>query len=357
MSKPMRILFLTRYGELGASSRMRSLQYLPWFESSGIEPVVLPLIDDVMLRYKYQHGAYRFQDLLFTYSQRIRALIGRQKFDLIWIEKEALPWFPVWFEKWLLQSTPYILDFDDAIFHNYDLHRLAWVRFIYGRRIDHLMAGAALVIGGNCYLAERAAVAGTKQVGVIPTVVDLPRYTPKQDYSVTVKPRIVWIGSPSTVRYLMDLAEPLRALAKQQSYVLRVIGGDVMLPGVEVESLTWTLETEAELIAECDIGIMPLHDTPWEQGKCAYKLIQYMACGLPTVASPIGANRDVVIEAETGFFADKASEWEEQMALLLRDIALRERLGLAGRVRVEDEYCLQQTAPKLLNILTDLGRR
>jgi len=356
MSKPMRILFLTRYGELGASSRMRFLQYLPWFESSGIEPVVLPLIDDVMLRYKYQHGAYRFRDLLSAYRRRIRVPLGRQEFDIIWIEKEALPWFPVWFEKWLLQSTPYILDFDDAIFHNYDLHRLAWVRFIYGQRIDHLMAGAALVIGGNRYLANRAAVAGAKQVDVIPTVVDLPRYTPKQDYSVTVKPRIVWIGSPSTVRYLMDLAKPLRALAKQQSFVLRVIGGDVMLPGVEVESLPWTLETEAELITECDIGIMPLHDTPWEQGKCAYKLIQYMACGLPTVASPIGANRDVVLEGDTGFFADKASKWKDKMTLLLCNLALRQRLGQAGRSRVEAKYCLQQTAPKLVDLLIEIEK-
>jgi glycosyltransferase involved in cell wall biosynthesis len=355
MSKPMRILFMTRYGELGASSRMRSLQYLPWLRAADIDFVVLPLIDDTMLRHKYQNGFYRLRDLLASYTRRIYALLNGHKFDLIWIEKEALPWFPVWFEKWLLRNTPYVLDFDDAIFHNYDQHRSVWIRRIYGQRLDRLMAGAVLVVAGNHYLAARATAAGTKRVEVIPTVIDLLRYTPKQSYSLTTKPRIVWIGSPSTVRYLMDLAEPLRALAKQQPFILRVIGGDIMLPGVEVESLPWTLETEAELIAECDIGIMPLHDTPWEQGKCAYKLIQYMASGLPTVASPIGANRDVVIEGVTGLFAEKVSEWEYKMALLLHDIALRQSLGLAGRVRVEAEYCLQQTAPKLVQLLSNLG--
>ena len=145
-------------------------------------------------------------------------------------------------------------------------------------------------------------------------------------------------------------------LAKRQPFTLRVIGGGaITMPGVDVESLPWSADTEAAVIAECDVGIMPLRDTPWEQGKCAYKLIQYMACGLPTVASPIGANRDVVIAGETGFFADTAYAWVEKMELLLSDAALRKRLGQTGRARVEAEYCLQQTAPRLVRLLTETG--
>ena len=352
----MKILFLTRFGKQGASSRMRSFQYLPWFESAAIEYVVSPLFDDAMLLRKYQQGGYSLLKLLSAYWRRIRAMMGVHQFDLVWIEKEALPWFPAWFERWLLRRAPYVLDFDDAIFHTYDLHRSAWVRRVYGRRIDRLMAGARLVIAGNRYLAYRAAVAGARQIEAIPTVVDLARYASKQMYSVATKPRIVWIGSPSTVQYLLELAKPLGALAKRQPFTLRVIGGSaITMPGVDVESLPWSADTEAALIAECDIGIMPLRDTAWEQGKCAYKLIQYMACGLPTVASPIGANRDVVIEGETGFFADTASDWVEKMELLLCDTALRQRLGQAGRARVEAEYCLQQTAPRLLRLLTEAG--
>lgn len=109
--------------------------------------------------------------------------------------------------------------------------------------------------------------------------------------------------------------------------------------------------------AECDVGIMPLRDTPWEQGKCAYKLIQYMVCGLPTVASPIGASRDVVIEGETGFFANTASDWVEKMDLLVCAAALRQRLGQAGRARVAADYCLQQTAPRLVRLLIEAGVR
>jgi glycosyltransferase involved in cell wall biosynthesis len=230
------------------------------------------------------------------------------------------------------------------------------VRRVYGRRIDRLMKGARLVIAGNRYLADRATAAGARRIEVIPTVVNLALYPVKQMYSFDEKPRIVWIGSPSTVQYLLELAEAFRALAKRQPLTLRVIGGGaITMPGVNVEVVAWSADTEASAIAQCDVGIMPLRNTPWEQGKCAYKLIQYMACGLPTVASPIGANRDVVIEGETGFFADTALAWVEKMELLLCDAALRMRLGRAGRARVEAEYCLQQTAPRLVHLLTAAG--
>lgn len=354
----MKILFLTRYGQQGASSRMRSFQYLPWFESTDIECVSSPLFHDAMLLRKYRHGHYSLLAVLSAYWQRIRALLRAHQFDLVWIEKEALPWFPAWLERWLLRHTPYALDFDDAIFHNYDLHRAAWVRRVLGRRIDHLMAGSRLVVTGNRYLADRATAAGARQVEVIPTVVDLVRYAAKQTYSIAAKPRIVWIGSPSTAKYLLELTEPLATLAKRQPFTLRVIGGGTInIFGVEVESLSWSIDTEAALIAECDIGIMPLLDTPWEQGKCGYKLIQYMACGLPTVASPIGANLDVVIEGKTGFFAGTTDAWVENLELLLCDAVLRQRLGQAGRSRVEAAYCLQKTAPMLARLLTEAGRK
>jgi glycosyltransferase involved in cell wall biosynthesis len=348
----MKILFLTRFGQQGASSRMRSYQLLPWFESAAIETVTCPLFDDAMLLKKYRYGGYTIFDLLLSYWRRIHVLIGAHQFDLVWIEKEALPWFPVWLERALLRRVPYVMDFDDAIFHNYDLHHSAWVRRVYGRRIDRLMEGACLVIAGNRYLAERAKSAGAKWVEIVPTVVDLVRYAPKESYTVIAKPRIVWIGSPSTAQYLQELAEPLCALAKLRPFTLRVIGGGALdFPGVDVEVLSWTADMEAGAIVECDIGIMPLRDTPWEQGKCAYKLIQYMACGLPTVASPIGANCNVVLEGETGLMADSPQEWINALAALLADADMRQRMGQAGRVQVEAKYSLQKSGPRLVALL------
>jgi glycosyltransferase involved in cell wall biosynthesis len=269
----------------------------------GVECEVVPFLPAASLLYKYHHGHYRPGDLAHAYFQRVLVLLSKKEFDVIWIEKESLPWLPAWFERHLLRGKRYVLDFDDAIFHNYDLHRSGWVRLLLGRRIDRLMADASLVIAGNRYLADRAIASGAVRVEILPTVVDLTRYASKAAYSIHTGPRIVWIGSPSSLQYLKALAGPLAALAKQRTYTLRVIGDAAFtIPGVDVESLVWSVETEASAIAECDIGIMPLLDSPWEQGKCAYKLIQYMACGLPAVAAPIGANREVLVHGETGLF-------------------------------------------------------
>jgi glycosyltransferase involved in cell wall biosynthesis len=156
----------------------------------------------------------------------------------------------------------------------------------------------------------------------------------------------------------LELAEPLSALGKRQSFTLRVIGGGaITIPGVDVESLPWSAEMKVLANAERDVGIMPLRDTPWEQGKCAYKLIQCMACGRSTVASSIGANRDVVIEGKTGFFADTTYAWVEKMELLFCGATLRQRLSQAGQARVEAKYCLQQTAPRLARLFTEAGVR
>ena len=149
MSEPVRILALTKYGRLGASSRIRTLQYLPLLAREGIEVTVQPLLSDDMLHLRYQQGSYGMATLLIAYAKRCRNLLQRRQFDVLWIEKEALPWWPLWAERALLQGVPYVLDYDDAIFHIYDQHANPWVRRIFGRRLDGLMAEAALVVGGN----------------------------------------------------------------------------------------------------------------------------------------------------------------------------------------------------------------
>src|SRR3989338_441269 len=177
----MRLLILTRHARLSASSRLRFLQYLPWFEQAGLTYTVSPLIEDEKLQRFYQNESYGFFDLLHAYWRRIRTLLQRHDVDLIWIEKEALPWLPTWFERRLLGGIPYMLDYDDAVFHNYDQHPSPWVRYFLGQRIDKLMAGSTLVTAGNAYLAQRARNAGARRVAIVPTVIDLERYTAKPD--------------------------------------------------------------------------------------------------------------------------------------------------------------------------------
>lgn len=351
--KTYKVLALTKYGRLGASSRMRFLQYLPWLQRAGIEVTVKPLLSDELLQARYQRGAYGWGPLARAYAERCRLLLQRSDFDVVWIEKEALPWVPLAMERALLQGVPYILDYDDAVFHQYDQHSHAWVRRLYGRRLDGLMAGAALVVGGNSYLAQRARDAGARWVKVVPTVIDLDRYHVRTDAPVMGElPRIVWIGSPSTARYLNLLLDPLRIIAQERPFVLRVIGcGMVDMPGVQVEAVAWSEDTEVENIRACDVGVMPLVNSSWEQGKCGYKLIQYMACGLPVVASNVGVNSDIVQDSENGFLVNTSNEWVTALGKLLADRLLRSQMGLSGRQLVEQNYCIQQTGPKVATLL------
>ena len=361
--KQINMLVLTKYGRLGASSRMRSLQYLPWLEQAGLQVVVKPLLPDELLSFRYQHGSYGLWSLLKAYSRRSCTLMTRRQFDVVWIEKEALPWWPLWLELVLLRGVPYVLDYDDAIYHNYDQHANSWVRHLFGRRLDGLMAQATLVVGGNNYLAQRARDAGAPWVEVVPTVIDMVRY-PAQPKTLVESPvdgglpRIVWIGSPSTVRYLQLIREPLQALSARQPFVLRVIGGGAVdLPGVQVEVTAWTEATEVENISVCQVGVMPLVDSVWERGKCGYKLIQYMACGLPVVASGVGVNPEIVLHEENGFVADTADEWVTALGKLLQSPSLRRQMGAAGRHRVENEYSIQKTGPWMAQLLRSAARK
>ena len=350
-----RILALTRYGNLGSSSRLRIMQYLPALEVAGFEVHVQAFINDETLAARYDRGSYSLSNIMGCYAKRVKAMLTRKAFDLVWVEKEALQWWPLWLEKLLLSNIPYVLDFDDAVFHHYDQHRVSVVRKLYGKRIDRLMAEAALVVCGNDYLAERAKQAVTPWVEVLPTVIDLDRYPVPIQKAETTPPRIVWIGSPSTVKYLDLLREPLKALAKTTPFIFRVIGGEFHVDGVQTECLPWTEATEVSDIMACDVGVMPLEDTAWERGKCGYKLIQYMACNLPVVASPVGVNQTIVSNGVNGLLASGPADWLESFEHLLSNSEARQNMGQAGRSQVENVYSLQVTAPRLADWLKSIA--
>lgn len=348
----MKILILTWYGRLGPSSRMRTLQYLPWLDRAGIEYVVSPLMDDPLLSSRIRVGRYDLPKLALSYAQRIRKLVRKGGFDLIWIEKEALPWLPAAFERWLCAGIPCLVDYDDAVFHRYDMSTHGWVRWLFGKRVDRVMSSAAAVMVGNKYLAARAESAGAAVVLEIPTVIDLARYSPKPPGPPREKATIVWIGTFSTAGYLRLLRGPLSRL--RSGFRLRVIGGPIeAFPEIDMELIPWTEKGEAAALRECDIGVMPLTDSPWERGKCGYKLIQYMASGLPVVASPVGVNREIVREGENGYLADTPEEWVEALDRLLGDADLRRRMGEEGRRRVEQEYCTERLAPTILGLIRE----
>jgi len=358
----LRVLVLTRYGALGASSRLRFLQYFPYLQAAGIRVQWQQFFSDSALLARYRDRQYGIGTAFAAFGKRMQIMLSRRSFDVIWIEKEALPWCPLWLESFLLSGVPYVLDYDDAVFLNYELHCSGIVRSLYNKRISRLMARATLVVCGNSYLAKVACDAKAPWVEQLPTVIDLDRYPFQKKSKVLVKqeeyiPRIVWIGSPSTAKYISLLIQILQNLALRIPFVLRIIGAHFELPGVQVECLPWNEATEVSDITACDVGVMPLYDSAWERGKCGYKLIQYMACGLPVVASNVGVNDGIVRAGLNGYIARNNDEWLNALSILLSDSVKRKRFGQAGRKCVEDFYCIQKTGPVFTQLIKEVAIR
>ena len=351
-----KLLCLTKYGRLGASSRMRFLQYFPFLKQQGFELTHQAFISDEMLQRRYDTKKYRLMDTLLCYWRRIQTLINTKHYDAVWIQAESLPFFPAFIELFLLRKARFVLEYDDAIFHNYDRHRFWLIRFLFGRRLDSLMRNASLVIAGNAYLAQRAIKAGCKHVEIIPTVVDLARYEIKAINHETNRPlKVVWIGTQSTVKYLKQLTPVLQEVYKVQPFTLRVIGACFEDELLDIECRSWSEDTEAVEIRDADIGIMPLVDSCWERGKCGYKLIQYMACGLPVIGSAVGVNVDIIKDNDCGFLATTDVDWEVTLLRLLTDSKSRGTLGFNGRIAVENHYSMQAQQPILAKLLKSVS--
>lgn len=353
----MKVLLLSRYGSLGASSRVRYLQYLPYFREQGMTVEVAPLFTDTYLQALYNGGS-RWREALRGYARRLAALVRARRFDVVIVEKELFPFLFAGAERLLrAMGVPYVADYDDALFHRYDRHPRVLVRRLLGGKIDAVMRHAAVVVAGNDYLAERAREAGAARVEVIPTVVDTERYRPREGPPNGI-PVVGWIGTPKTSRYLHALLPVFKALQREVAVRFVAVGArEADFAKTPVEAWPWSVETEVSSIQQFDIGIMPLLDSPWERGKCGYKLIQYMACGVPVVASPVGVNREIVAPGENGLLAETAEEWQKALQeLLQRGEAGRRSMGAVGRERVEHWYSLEAQAPRLLAAVKEAVR-
>jgi glycosyltransferase involved in cell wall biosynthesis len=348
----VKVLLLSRYDRTGASTRLRFLQYLPYLRENGVEVTTAPLLDDEYLRALYSTGGRSAARVGAAYLKRLAALFSLRQYDLVWMEKELFPRLPATLERIMGRfGVPYVVDYDDAVFHDYDKHGNPAVRLLLSRKIDQVMKHAALVVAGNDYLAARARAAGASRVEVIPTVVDLERY-PEPPPEAREGFRIGWIGTPVTSRYLRYIRGPLAALTKQTGTRVSLVGPSVNpVPEIAVELRRWTEGGEVSEMREFDVGVMPLPDEPWERGKCGYKLIQYMACGKPVIASPVGVNAQIVQHGINGFLASNDAEWQTAMETIRDNPELRQRMGRAGRELVRERYCLAVTAPRLLGLL------
>lgn len=287
------------------STRYRLLQYIPYINSSGIETdvVVIP--------------------------KGFRRLRGIKRYDGVFIQKKLFSRIEQWYLR--RNAGKIIFDFDDAVMYtksNFSTSSRRCKRFRY-------MAGIAdLIIAGNEYLAGYS-----RKAIVVPTVVDVSKYPIHSLNNMTLG----WIGTESTQGYLEMIIPVLRKIPN-----VRVKIVSDRRPGFcdgKIVWERWSEERELDQLVSFDIGLMPLADDPWTRGKCGFKIIQYMAAGIPVVCSPVGVNTNLVRDGVNGFLASSLLEWETKITRILMDTDLYRRMSRAGRETVEKGYDIRYWGP------------
>ncbi len=342
MAARPRILFLTLYPASVASPRYRVLQFLPYLDTEGFDCTVASALTEEQYASLKQPGTraakYHFAEL----RNRLAQLLTGAKYDAVFVQKAVMSAYVRGMIALLRLHAPVlIVDLDDAV-HLRPPHPLRGA----ARAIEDLsqtrklLSNADLVLAGNAWLRE-AAGEWAMRAETFPTVVDTDRYSPAPlDDSAF---RVGWIGGPSTFEYVIDLRDALEPIAAETCFV-GAAPDQVSWAGPDVRP--WREDDEVRLIQSFSVGLMPLRKDDWCLGKCGLKALQYMACGVPCIATPWGAAADIVEHGVNGLLADTPNEWRDAIDRL-RDADERKRIGGAARATVEARYSLNAAAPVL----------
>jgi len=350
----MKILFIVPYSTEGASNRFRVEQYLPYLDKEGIKYDIRPFVSSRFYKILYlkKQRARKIIYFIQSFFNRILDIIRLHRYDLVFIHREACPFGPPIFE-WMIYKfkKPIIYDFDDAIFlQNYNLANRFYRFLKFPSKTKEIIKMASMAIVPNIFLKEYTCKFN-KHVYVIPTPIDTDKFKIAEKSSN--KLTIGWVGSFTTAPYLKIVFNAMQQLSKKYDFVLKIFGaGEIIsISGVKIENHDWHLKEEVEYFQSIDIGIYPLIDTLWARGKAGFKAIQYMAIGVPVVASSIGMVKDFIEDGVNGCLVKTEEEWVEKISKLIEDPNLRRKIGLAGRKTVEEKYSLKLNAFKFLEVI------
>jgi glycosyltransferase involved in cell wall biosynthesis len=336
LARPLRVAAFTG-GVSVPSARFRVRQYVAALRPLGIRLREFPA---PLGSYPPADRRLRLLWAPATLASRLPAVVGSYQYDLTLLQREMLSTF-VTVEPWT--HAPRVLDVDDAIFV-----------LRGGGFAARLARSCELAICGNAFLAEQFGQ-WAPRVAVLPTGIDVRRYVPPPPVEPQ-RPVIGWIGSSANFRYLYAIQNVLaRVLRECPGTVLRVVAERPprlrALPRERLEFIPWSARTEVDCVQGMQVGIMPLADSPWERGKCSFKLLQYMACGVPFVASPVGMNAEVLALGDAGLPAEDERQWRDALGGLLAERIARQRMGQAGRAIVERHFSTDVLAPRLAALL------
>ncbi len=343
----MKILFLSSGSDVPAS-RFRIQPYANELRREGHSCVVAHSFPQKYDYYPWM--GFRPSQLLKRSIRWWHWLYAKmRRFDVVYIEREIFdspsPEMELRFRE---VCRRIVLDIDDAVF------------FRYPEKFQQLLPISDLVVCGNS-LIEKYVRDFNQNTQVIPTSIDFTRYTQRKRHIASELPVVGWMGTTGNLHYMQVAAEALRLTATELRFQLRLIAPDISplsemdLRGVSIEHRPWTPETEVTELQQMDIGLMPLAaDQPWAHYKCGAKLLQYLAVGVPGIATPIGVNEEILAGNHVGYSATSTEQWANGLRSLLRDPELRNTTGQNGRDLVRRDYSIEANYPKLATALENI---
>lgn len=340
---------------MGASSRVRFLQYVPHLERMGLKVSVQPLLPREYLTQLYSNGTRSPVTVTASLINRLWRVLSHRDADIIWLQREVLPFLPFSLEKLLLAGKPVVVDFDDAHHLYYKDSGSRLVRGFFEDKIESLMTYASTVVVGNPTLEAYARAAGAGAVVMIPSAVDVARLNVSS--AAPKKFTVGWIGTPVTAEQSLHLVRaPLKKFIAETGSRCILFGAGDAAQDIGADRLPWSEAGEADFFSQVTVGICPLDDTAWNQGKSGYKIIQYMAAGKPALVSPVGIARDLTTHDETGFHCRTEDDWYEMLMRLYNDNALCSSMGARAQSEAEAKYETTIAAQQLYQVFeTCLG--
>ena len=363
MTLSVRVLALPALPEFAAATRYRVLQYVPLLGEAGVHVDVSPFLTNRTFAGLYDR-ARAVRTVLGVLAGSGRRLVDAARlgsYDVVWVQRESALIGPPVLEWLAHRRSALVLDLDDATY-------IEQRSPVYGGfasmlkgsgKADRIIRWCDHAICGNPTVAAYVGGKGVPTT-VLPTLVDTDRFTPR-GARTTGEIVVGWMGTHSTFEYLRSLFPVFRRLAATHRFRVRIVGAgrtDLHVDGVDVEVRPWSMEREVEDLQSFDVAVYPITADEWALGKSGFKAIQYLSCGIPYVASPVGIVESIGTPGVTHFEARSEAEWFDHLSRLLADAALRDRMGKAGRGYAVEQYSTRQAAATLAGVFRAVaGRR
>jgi glycosyltransferase involved in cell wall biosynthesis len=355
-----RILFVAAHRPgRSPSQRFRFEQYIGFLKENGIDSDFSYLVspEDDLFLYEKGHHVRKLNFLSRSYRIRRTDLKDLQKYDAVFVQREAMMFRSVKFEKAYSERSKLLFDFDDAIWlMDVSEGNKNWRWLKNPAKTEKIIKLSQMVFAGNSYLYNYARKFN-ENVKIIPTTVDTDYHKKTTDTIKKDRICIGWTGSITTIKHFRMAEDFLKKLKKKfgNKVYFKVIGSETYRnEELCIQGIKWNPETEIKDLSEIDIGIMPLPDDEWAKGKCGFKGLQYMSMEIPTLMSPVGVNTEIVNDGENGLLASHNDEWIEKISSLIESEDMRNKLGVNGRKTVVEKYSVDSQKKYYLAYINEL---